>query len=338
MGHQLLLTSCIPHNNFTQTVATLQALTGSRKPQTINTYTLLTRPRNVFKPKFEPGKVNQIEQFYMKCTTVWDDDAAQRLDIAAPILKDSSDINVDRLFAGKEVKHWTLQISDIPNAGKNQVSAQNFYESTVVHHHTIVKEGPPPGAAAKDNTPSSTQRENALGTNPHTESAPKHIGPGSAIDDAIEVVPADSPELPASNEQTSDKPAEDVEMTEAPGNPAETKDSFLQFLEDLGYGVVNQYWTKGIRFFQGDIVIEIFKVLIRDDDAPFQESKIKLQPLDESNAFQIKAYISFPKGTSVDIINKRTKDLTSLQATLHNLFDLKVPDRMCMDSRVARSQ
>lgn len=304
MGHQLLLTSCIPHNKYTQTVATLQALTGSRSPQTIATYTILTKPKNVFKPKFEPGKVNQIEQFYMKCTTIWDDEASKTLDIGVPVIPGNSEINVDRLFAGKEVKHWTLQISDIPNAGKTPVSAQNFYESTVVHHHTGVK-----------------------------EPTPKKSTPAPVADEVIEI----SPETPKNetSPQESTTIAEDTKMADA--SEEETKDSFLQFLEDLGYGVVNQYWMKGIRFFQGDIVIEIFKIFVRDDDAPFQESKIKLLLLDDSNAFQIKAYISVPKGTSVDIINKRTKDLTTLQATLHNLFELSVPDRMSMDSRVARA-
>lgn len=309
MGHQLLLTSCIPHNKFTQTVATLQALTGSRNPQAIATYTILTKPRNVFKPKFEPGKVNQIEQFYMKCTTVWDDGASQGFDITAPVLKESSDINVDRLFSGKEVKHWTLQISDIPNAGKNQVCAQNFYESTIVHHHTRGKE------------------THLTGEKPQEPN-----------DDLIEISPHSASSAPEATETQPQITIEDVEMTDASEEtPAEVKDSFLQFIEDLGYGVVNQYWMKGIRFFHGDIVIEIFKILIRDDEAPFQESKIKLQLLDESNAFQIKTYISFPKGASVDLINKRTKDLTNLQTTLHNLFELEVPDRMCMDSRVART-
>ncbi|KAF8001848.1 hypothetical protein HF325_004349 [Metschnikowia pulcherrima] len=299
MGHQLLLTSSIPHSHYTQTVATLQALTGSHSPQTIATYTILTKPKNVFKPKFEPGKVNQIEQFYMKCTTVWNDDASKDLDIAKPVVEGDSDISVDRLFAGKEVKHWTLQIADIPNAGKNVVSAQNFYESTVVHHHTSVTE----------QVPNRNLREEANA-------------------DVVEVSPVPTPQ------QTNT--TDDVEMVDTAETSSETKDSFLQFLDDLGYGVVNQYWMKGIRFFQGDIVIEIFKIFVRDDDAPFQESKIKLQLLDDSNAFQIKAYISFPKGAGVDLINKGTKDLTTLQATLHNLFELGVPDRMCMDSRVAR--
>ncbi|KAF5210851.1 hypothetical protein E0198_002135 [Clavispora lusitaniae] len=83
--------------------------------------------------------------------------------------------------------------------------------------------------------------------------------------------------------------------------PKTHKDSFLQFLEALGYDVVNQYWIKGIRFFYGDIVIEIFKVFIRDDDEPAVNSRLKLKLLDSSNTFQIKTYLNFPKGASVDL-------------------------------------
>lgn len=305
MAHQLLLCSGISHDNYIQTVSTLQALTGVLCPQEIATYTLLTKPHNVFKPKFEPGKVNQIEQYYMKCCTTWTDDAAKSLNLQHPVLK-SLEILVDRLFTGKEVKHWTLQISDIPNAGKNPVLAHNFYESTLVHHHTTKK---------------NREVESAI---PKTEDSEEANGGVISIED----VDMDAAE--------DNAPKEPTVMTSTP----EAKDSFLQFVEDLGYDVVNQYWLKGIRFFHGDIVIEIFKVLVRDDDVtlPTETSKLPLKLLDDSNAFQIKAYINYPKGASVDIINSGTKELTKLKESLNNLFELEVPDRMFMDSRVSRNR
>lgn len=292
MAHQLLLCSSILHANYVQTVSTLQALTGVLHPQEIATYTLLTKPHNVFKPKFEPGKVNQIEQYYMKCSTTWSDDAAKNL--ASPIVKES-ELLVERLFSGKEVKHWTLQISDIPNAGKNPILAHNFYESTLAHHHTTkrVKKKQPTEVKVEQN--------------------------GEIINLDEDIAMGDA-----------------TMKTEQDSEPTVEVDSFLQFIEDLGYDVVNQYWLKGIRFFYGDIVIEIFKLLVRDDEAvSTEESKLKLKLLDESNAFQIKAYINFPKGASVDLINNGTKELTKLKESLHNLFELEVPDRMFMDSRVS---
>lgn len=310
MGHQLLLCSSIPHQNYIQTVSTLRALTGVLNPQDISTYTLLTKPHNVFKPKFEPGKVNQIEQFYMKCTTIWADSASEKLDLAVPILKDGPDVLVNRLFNGETVKYWTLQISDIPNAGKNPVLAHNFHESTLVHHHTQrpVKE---------ENVQANGEVENSAKESNKEDDLMEIDGSEAVKDEKIDV---------------------NIEQKDPDNAEVATKDSFLQFIEDLGYDMVNQYWLKGIRFFHGDIVIEIFKLFIRDDDGQIIDGKLKLSLLDESNTFQVKAYINFPKGASVDLINQGTKDLTKLKESLKNLFELEVPDRMYMDSRVARVQ
>lgn len=323
MVHQLLLCSSISQDNYIQTVSTLLALTGVLNPQDIATYTLLTKPHNIFKPKFEPGKVNQIEQYYMKCTTTWADSAALELNLAQPIISGKSDIRVDRLFSGKEVKHWTLQISDIPNAGKNPVLAQNFYESTLVHHHT-----------AKHDHLQSERTLTALEANGKES-------PSKANDSETDLMEID-PENASKEKDTSEEATkkESVHAHEDVEKPKDEKDSFLQFLEELGYDVVNQYWAKGIRFFHGDIVIEIFKILVRDDDldASSADRGIKLKLLDESNTFQIKAFINYPKGASVDLVNQGTKDLVKMKELLHNLFELEVPDRMFMDARVNRNQ
>ena len=240
MVHQLSLVSTVEHGYYVQTVATLKALTGLQSTQNIATYNLVTKPHDVFKPKVEAGKVNQIEQYYMKCITTWDEDTG---DIEKPILKDSNTVEASRLFVGDNNKRiWTLQISDIPVAGKNQTcSAQTIYDSTLVHHHTKVVD--------------KVEKENL---------------------DQFEFV---------------------------------RNDSFLQFLSDLGYDVINQFWLKGVRFFHGDIVIEIFKVFIRDDERQSSDNAIALKLLDESNTFQFKAYINVPKATDVDAINQGTKEL-----------------------------
>lgn len=300
MGSQLLLCATIPHSKYTQTVSTLEALTGILQPQQISTYTLFTKPYNAFRPKFEPGKVNQIEQYYMRCSTVWSDEASAQLDLGQPHIAGESQVLVDRLFAGKEVKHWTFHISDLPNAGKSPVLVHNFHESTLVHHHTK-------GLAVAD-----IQAELKTGAS--------STGPGPDIKTEAEDLGVDLMEV------------------DTPAPSTEAKDSFLQFLEALGYEVVNQYWIMGIRFFHGDIIIEIFKVFVRDDDAPVTaDGRLKLKLLDLSNTFQIKAYINFPKGASVDLVSQGTKDLTRLKDSLANLFELEVPDRMFMDSRVTRA-
>lgn len=299
MGHQLLLCSSIPHKKYTQTVSTLQALTGQQQPQDIATYTIITKPHNVFKPKVEAGKVNQIEQYYMKCTTTWNDEAANNLDLAVPIVDAQPEIKVNRLFNGERLKQWTFHVSDIPTAGKNTILAQNFYESTMVHHHNQRSIRPTDLAAASNNNDLNDGNDDLI-----------------VVDEEIKKV----------EESTQEK-------------SPDLKDSFLQFLEDLGYDVINQYWLKGIRFFYGDIVIEIFKVFVRNDskNTSNEDPRIPLKLLDETNTLQIKAYITYPKGTNVDLISEGSKELTSLKATLQNLFALEVPDRLFMDSRVLRT-
>ncbi|KAK6457212.1 mediator of RNA polymerase II transcription subunit 18 [Scheffersomyces xylosifermentans] len=364
MVHQLSLVSSIPHSSYIQTISTLQALTGLLSPQPISTYTLLTKPHDVFKPKFEPGKVNQIEQYFMKAITTWSDSG--NMDISKPILKKDKDteVSVERLFTGEEQENqrkWTLQISDIPVAGKNQAcSAQTIYESTLIHTHTKVTTE----TVTKRPQKSTIVDENAMEIDdlePDVEvvkvetaetkekEVVKEEKEGEVTKDAkqgeenkIEIDDEPEKEDSKASETTKEKESElSIEnKEEAPSTLDElhistTKDSFLQFLEDLGYDVVNQYWIKGIRFFHGDTVIEIFKVLVRDDEEESSDSgKIKLKLLDESNTFQIKTYINIAKSTDIDQINQGTKELLRLQEFLKNLFKLEIPDRMFMDSRV----
>lgn len=296
MVHQLSLVATIPHNNYIQTVSTLQALTGLTSPQNISTYTLISKPINKFKPKFEPGKVNQIEQYFMKCMTTWDD--LKDFDLKEPIIdkqkipeknheKFKTDLQAEQLFDNDTTesvdKPWTLHIADIPLAGKNQTCcSQTIYESTLVHNHTSM------------------------------ERLKKSIEKSSKEDEMNEL----------------------INLSEL--DDLDKKDSFLQFLNDLGYDIINQYWVKGIRFFHGDIVIEIFKVFIKDETRMSLEKNksIPIRLLDRSNSFQIKAFINIPKSTDIELINKGSKELLKLQDFLKNLVKLEIPDRIFMDSRV----
>lgn len=114
------------------------------------------------------------------------------------------------------------------------------------------------------------------------------------------------------------------------------RDLSLNFLEELGYDVVNQYWIKGVRFFYGDIIIEIYKVFVRDDDLPSGKTNIPLKLLDVSNTFQVKTYINIPKATDVELISMGVKQLQKLKDLLKSLFVLGIPDRTCMDMRVKK--
>ena len=322
--------STISHSNYIQTISTLQALTGLLTPQPISTYTLITKPHDVFKPKFEPGKVNQIEQFYMRCITTWNDETGNEFDLSSPVIENETDILVDRLFLGvDDRRNWTMQISDIPIAGKNQAcSAQTIYESTLVHHHTKVMD--------KEKVQFDVSNESNMDIDDKDEGKKENIKKesGEEIKKNCNEVKEGSEEAKKRDEQTKEHSEGNATLTVKELEVLNRRDSFLQFLEDLGYDVINQFWMKGVRFFHGDIVIEIFKVFIRDDEKDAEKDKIRLKLLDPSNTFQIRAYVNVPKSTDVELINQGTKDLLKLQDFLKNLIKLEIPDRMFMDSRV----
>lgn len=324
MVHQLSLVSTVSHSNYVQTISTLQALTGLLTPQPISTYTLVTKPHDVFKPKFEPGKVNQIEQFYMRCVTTWNDETGNEFDLSSPVIENDTDILVNRLFLGvDDRRNWTMQISDIPIAGKNQAcSAQTIYESTLVHHHTKVMD--------KEKVQLDVSNESNMDVDDENEDKNENIKKeevGEEVKEGGKEVKEGGEKAEEHNEANASKVVKEFEVLNR-------RDSFLQFLEDLGYDVINQFWMKGVRFFHGDIVIEIFKVFVRDDEKDAEKDKIRLKLLDPSNAFQIRTYINVPKSTDVELINQGTKDLLKLQEFLKNLIKLEIPDRMFMDSRV----
>lgn len=326
MVHQLSLVSTVSHSNYVQTISTLQALTGLLTPQLISTYTLVTKPHDVFKPKFEPGKVNQIEQFYMRCITTWNDKTGIELDLSSPLIENETEILVDRLFLGvDDRRNWTMQISDIPIAGKNQAcSAQTIYESTLVHHHTKVMD--------KEKIQLDVSNESNMEIDDKDEDKKDNVKKediGTEIGKNNEEV-RESDEKPKEDGEVKKNDAPIVQELEV----LNRRDSFLQFLEDLGYDVINQFWMKGVRFFHGDVVIEIFKIFIRDDEKDAAKDKIRLKLLDPSNTFQIRTYINVPKSTDVELINQGTRDLLKLQDFLKNLIKLEIPDRMFMDSRV----
>lgn len=342
--HQLLLIGTIPHSQYVQTVSTLQAFTGQLHPQPITTYTLVCKPNQVFKPKFEPGKVNQIEQYYMRCITTWLCD----YDISKPALK-GDDIFSGLLFdANAPEKNWTLQISDIPVAGKNQsVCAQTVYETTIVHTHTNVREEEPEmkvGVSPVAEEDAIKQETPAAEDKPEVKKDPEPIvvENDDVVDLTGEQMAVDPPAAPPRRDPHSPDRKGLIDIlplasSDRKGLVVATpkNELFLQMLSDLGYGVWNQYWCQGVRFFHGDIVIELFKLFVRDDD--YQGDKIKLKLLDELNTFQVKVYVNVNKATNVDMINQGTKDLVKLQEYLKNLVKLTIPDRMFMDLRIQRT-
>jgi mediator of RNA polymerase II transcription subunit 18 len=145
------------------------------------------------------------------------------------------------------------------------------------------------------------------------------------------------------------------------GNP-------LNFLNSLGYIYNYEYWLKGYRFVMNDVVIELFRVCIKTNDTKIdpevkiqneeiehdvemkESEKIKkednedslgrlyrdLKLLEPSGRWTIKAYIDVKRLVDLEAIKSATNKLERLRNDLAGLFDLKMPDRNCFDTRVRR--
>ncbi|CDK25478.1 unnamed protein product [Kuraishia capsulata CBS 1993] len=256
MVQQVSLMSTIAASQYNLTQLTLMSLTGMR-PLDLSTHTVTLKPKFPFKPEVVAGKVNQIEQYRIRMNRVWD----------APLLEeieklDEGEIKGQSIFETGEnaIKNlqdiWTLQVSEIPLAGKRTTSSQTIYEITVCD-----------------------------------------------------------------------------------------TDDILGYLDELGYMPETEFWTKGSRFFYNDVIIEVFKIFQGKPKSPQAENdefametdetgETELEELDSAKKFFVKACINVAKITDVDNLTKASKQLETLKTELSGLFELEMPNRVAMDSRL----
>ncbi|ODV87682.1 hypothetical protein CANARDRAFT_5001 [[Candida] arabinofermentans NRRL YB-2248] len=126
MVQQLSLTCDIPKSQFQVLRITLESLTGM-KPRELAQHTVILKPKFPFNPEQRAGKINQIESYRIRMTRIWGNKDPSQTNttnegesILDPVNKASIDDSI-----------WTLQLSDIPAAGKRSVSIQNLYETTI---------------------------------------------------------------------------------------------------------------------------------------------------------------------------------------------------------------
>ncbi|ODQ81257.1 hypothetical protein BABINDRAFT_160632 [Babjeviella inositovora NRRL Y-12698] len=219
-------------------------------PLPVRVHTLLAMPYLKYYPKVEPGKVNQIEMCKIRVQREW---TLADWEDHTPQIRARSVVHNERL--GNDV--WTIQLSDIPLAGKRSTTSQAIYESTI------------------------------------------------------------------------------------------TSGNVLPYLTVLGYKMETEFWVQGHRFFHNRIIIELTRIFVANTETFQREmgerenktpEKIPLQLLDRSGQFLVRAYVNVAKMTDVDALSRANTELLLLQAELAGLFDLAMPDRMCMDGRVATVQ
>ncbi|CDR41660.1 CYFA0S07e04742g1_1 [Cyberlindnera fabianii] len=97
-------------------------------------------------------------------------------------------------------------------------------------------------------------------------------------------------------------------------------------LDSIGYLVEKEYLVKGVRVFYGNIVIEMFQVLVKTAEGEWKE-------LDD-RAYLIKCFINVEKATDVENLQKSSQELMNLKNELTGFVELDIPDRNVMDSRI----
>lgn len=126
--------------------------------------------------------------------------------------------------------------------------------------------------------------------------------------------------------------------------------NMLDFLNNLGYTFSYEYFIRGYRFVMGDVVVTLFRTFIprekEDEDmkevdatgaATEEESKDsgeKIQLLDPSGQWTVRAEINVKQLVDVDAIANATSQLERIQFDLMGLFELSMPDRASFDTRV----
>ncbi|KAA8917348.1 hypothetical protein TRICI_000503 [Trichomonascus ciferrii] len=117
---QLSLHGFIPDAEVKISLHTLHAICGM-PPQRIFEHCIVWVPKNPFKPVMGAGQVNQIEQY--------------RITSSADISKEETEPKVVGFHENPDVlqkRRWTLQIHEIPEAGKRKVTSQSILTSTIV--------------------------------------------------------------------------------------------------------------------------------------------------------------------------------------------------------------
>ncbi|GMF38941.1 unnamed protein product [[Candida] boidinii] len=143
MVQQLSLVSSIPENQFNSVKLTLSTLTGmSPKPLTV--HTVILKPKFPYTPQYKTNnKPNQIEQYRLRMSRVWDTPISTLENTTTTtntINTDKEKLLGDSIFdeSTRNDSIWTIQLSDIPAAGKRIVSTQAIYETTIFETDDII--------------------------------------------------------------------------------------------------------------------------------------------------------------------------------------------------------
>lgn len=127
-------------------------------------------------------------------------------------------------------------------------------------------------------------------------------------------------------------------------------DDVIGYLDELGYMHETEFWSNGVRFYYGDVIVELCHMYVLDngkrsgstpDEAQKSEpntgpastlSSLKL--FDQSGTCNLKAFVNIGRLNDIESISLGTNQLEALKRELSELVELHIPDRTMMDSRL----
>ncbi|ANZ77470.1 BA75_04604T0 [Komagataella pastoris] len=301
MVQQVSLVSSIQQSQLQLILETLKSLTGM-VPARLSTYTVVLTPKFPYSPEFQTGKVNQIEQYKMRMTTEWKQDVEEPIDNTIE-LKDYELFNKNHLEAlNKENRIWTLQISDVPLAGKRAVSSQTLYESTICSTDDVVG------------------YLDELGYMPETQFWTH--GYKFYRNDIVIAI------YRVFMKQKQDSAPNSKENTAAATNGSTRSDTAIE--------------SKNTDDMKIELDMDIDMKMDVDTNAESNpetkeetiEPETRLELIDKSKEYFIKAYVNVAKMSDVENLSRATSLLEHLKSELEGLIEFSIPNRASMDSRI----
>jgi mediator of RNA polymerase II transcription subunit 18 len=139
-------------------------------------------------------------------------------------------------------------------------------------------------------------------------------------------------------EQTPDPSVKDHTAREVVEN--ELKDS-KAFLDPSSYRLLGQQYALGHRFVSGNVVIRIFRVLLTTQQLPankiLEGSPLpvsELNVLDPSGTYVVEVSVRMEDRKNTKIAEQAVAELRVFKQSVEGAIDLRVPDRLALDTRV----
>jgi hypothetical protein len=295
MHQQLSLHSIIPDSGLKITLHTLAALSGM-SPERIFTHCLAWTPKRPFQPVLAAGQVNKIEQYRLTLTC----DLIQK-DENEPTkhAKVLQEIGFNEATDELRKRKWTMNSSEIPEAGKRKVTSQPRLSATI-------EEGDP------------FQLMEKLGYMFSNEYWLKgyRIVMGDIVI-AIFRICLKSKNEPSMGSEEFVKMEQEEEEEEKNGEVMEIDKEEVIDLEMMDTKPVIKEEQKEEK--EGRKEGRDFKLL---------------ELLDSSGQWMIKAHIDVKQSVDVEAITSATGQLEKLQQDMVGLFDLVLPDRNSFDTTI----